>query len=58
MFEIKYLALDKINFMRYNYSVDILNEKNIKTQNIKGTSYVYKDTSYWDKEKKQNRHIT
>jgi len=36
--------------------VDILNEKGIKTQKISGVQYVYKDTPYWDCEKKQNRH--
>jgi transposase len=39
-----------------NYSVDILNEKRVKTQKIKGVRYVYRDTPYWDSEKKQNRH--
>jgi transposase len=42
---------------RYNYSVKNLNGINIKTQVMaNGTEYVYEDTSYWDKEKKQNRH--
>jgi transposase len=27
-----------------------------RTQRIKGVDYVYEDTSYWDKAKKQNRH--
>ena len=27
-----------------------------RTQNIKGTEYVYDDYPYWDKDKKQNRH--
>jgi transposase len=36
--------------------VNILDEKGIKTQLIKGVAYVYKDTPYWDSEKRQNRH--
>jgi len=36
--------------------VDVLSEKNIKVQSIKGTNYVYRDKPYWDKDKKQNRH--
>jgi transposase len=28
----------------------------VRTQNIKGVDYVYEDTPYWDREKKQNRH--
>ena len=36
--------------------MDILIRDNVKTQMIKGTEYVYEDTPYWDKTKKQNRH--
>ena len=36
--------------------MDILNEKGVKVQSIKGISYVYRDKPYWDKDKKQNRH--
>jgi len=36
--------------------MDILNERGIKTQRIKGVEYVFVDTPYWDKAKKQNRH--
>ena len=35
----------------------IIDEKNIKSQRGQnGTVYVYEDTPYWDKEKRQNRH--
>ena len=36
--------------------MDILNNKGVKFQEIKGVRYVYEDTPYWDKAKKQNRH--
>ena len=36
--------------------MDILKEKGVKTQRIKGTVYVYIDKPYWDSSKKQNRH--
>lgn len=36
--------------------MDILKQKNVKTQKIKGKVYVYIDKPYWDKIKKQNRH--
>jgi transposase len=36
------------------YSIN--ENKIVRTQNIKGVDYVYEDTPYWDKEKKQNRH--
>ena len=36
--------------------MNILNEKGVKTQQIGGTHYVYRDKPYWDKSKKQNRH--
>jgi len=36
--------------------MEILKEKNTRTQIIKGTKYVYVDKPYWDKLKKQTRH--
>ena len=36
--------------------MNILNEKGVRTQLISGVKYVYIDTPYWDKAKKQNRH--
>ena len=34
----------------------ILNNKDIGTQTIKGTTYVFVDKPYWNKQKKQTRH--
>lgn len=48
--------VEKNKIIRYNYSVDILKKKGIKTQKIKEIVYVYIDKPYWDKSKKQNRH--
>jgi len=42
---------------RYNYSVVKLGDKGVKTQIINGTEYVFIDKPYWDKAKKQNRHV-
>ena len=36
--------------------MDILSRKDVKTQKIGKTTYVFIDKPYWDKEKKQNRH--
>ena len=39
----------------YNYSMDILNKKGVRSQLIGGVRYVYEENPYWDK-KKQTRH--